>query len=220
MSEASENSKSHKNIDENGIDSLNAYWALPEKTRKSFIVGRHIGRIATTSALLTGLFVATTAAALPLWALWTAGAIGASIILANGLGMLVDADKHCQGLVGKIAAEKPALKNARYGFLKEGLKAGLLQPLKKLPLAIIGTPFWPAVLVIGPLVNKGTAGYYFFKPSRKQAEAEREKNQQPFACDQNITKMPSEITGKFNTPQPSTPPKDWTPPHWPNSPKP
>ncbi|MDE1152674.1 MAG: hypothetical protein PW788_09070 [Micavibrio sp.] len=149
---------------------VSAYWATPEPLRQSFERGKHAGRALTAGTAL-GIIGATIGfLTLPVWGVSLLGGIAASITIANVLGYAMDRDNHCQLEVGKTVLNKPAMTTGK-DFFRQGLKNGFRQTLKKLPLAIIGTPFWPALLVAAPLINKGTRGYYFFPTKDKAATA-------------------------------------------------
>jgi len=141
-------------------DNVSAFWATPEALRQSFVRGKHIGRGIVTATALSIIAAPIVFASLPVWGVSLLGGIAASVALANGIGYAMDRDNHCQLELGKTALEKPQLKTAK-DFFRQGLKNGIAKTLKKLPLAVIGTVFWPALLVAAPLINKGTRGYYF-----------------------------------------------------------
>lgn len=183
------------------MDHLTAFWQTSEENRTAFVRGKHIGRAIITGAALSAVAVVATAAALPVWGLWCLGAIGLSVVLSNVIGFTVDQDKQCQSELGRVAAKNPGMAEKKVKMFAAGLMKGLFGTLKMLPLEVVGTPFWPVIIVAMPLVNKGTAGYYLFAPKNDQSSASA-----PPSSGSQPAGLPSPVAKTFNAATPPNPP--------------
>lgn len=188
------------------MDYIEANFDVSEKNRSAFLSAKIIGRTVATGAILFAGFTALSSVA-PLWVLV---AVGSSITIANVIGAAMDYDER---RVDDKSLEKNLQKSG--DFFVEGLSRGFIRPFQTLAFSVLGTPFWPALLVIGPLVNKGTAGYYFFRPKStgQGAFPGIEEKGNPYRLDETLS---NDFNGAGNsgndkkmenTPSPSTAPK-------------
>ena len=143
---------------EHDNDTISLFWATPEENRSSFVRGKHLGRLAVTALVIGGIALTGGALALPVWAV---AAVAASVALSNALGAGMDQGNSCQIEMGDALAADVRLGASRARMLTRGFSGGVTGALKRLPFAILGTPFWPVLAVSIPFINKGTTGEYF-----------------------------------------------------------
>jgi len=145
-------------FEQDNSDPLQLFWATPAENRNSFVAGKHLGRFAMAALAITGVVATGGALALPVWAV---AAVASSIALSNALGAGMDQSRSCQHEMGDALAADQNLGHSRARMFARGFTGGITGTLKRLPLAILGTPFWPALAAAIPFINKGTTGSYF-----------------------------------------------------------